>query len=172
MSYNPRNFSNGTSLYWFLVFPSPLRLSCERGSHHTSRFPANSDAAAAPTLITSAFTSRACPLLSRKLLPLPFPRVVPAGLEYRSQNKDRCPVIAFSTVDHIYKTDLSKKDMFQPLARSRLGVCSPPTAHLGVQTSNHPHRITVKHFQSPVFVSFQAHLQAEEKRGMNERQNG
>jgi len=150
----------------------------------TSRFPAscmsplvcshdaNSATAVAPTLVTTAFSSRACPLLSRKLHPLPLPRVVPAGLEHRSQNKVFCPVIAFPAADHNYKTDPNMKDVFQPSPHSRLRVFPPPTAQLGVQTQNHPCCITVKHFQSPAFVSFQAGLQAEERKRVKRKQNG
>lgn len=92
---------------------------------------ANSATAASPTLVTAAFSSRALSLLSRKLHSLP--RVVPAGLEHQSQDKAYCPVIVFPTADHIYKTDLNMKDVFQPLPQQSEGL-PLPAACLGVQT--------------------------------------
>lgn len=155
-----------TSPFWFLIFPSPLRLGWESDPHRkqVSSHDENSAIAAAPTLV-SPDSNRAWPWLSKKLHLLPLPRVVPAGMEPRSQDKVCCPLMAFSTVYHIYKTDLNKKDLVQPSPRSRLRVCIPPTPHCGVQTRNHPCCITVKHIQSPAFVSFQACLQrkGEEK---------
>lgn len=152
------------------LVPTTSRLPASGRSLPVCCHDANSAIAAAATLVTTAFSSRACPLLSRKLHLLP--RVVPAGREHRSQDKVCCPVRAFSTMDHIYKTDLNMKDVLQPSPQSSLRVCPSPTAHLGVQTQNHPCCVTLKPFQSPAFVSFQACLQVEERKGVKRRQNG
>lgn len=88
---------------------------------------ANAARAAAPT---AALSSTACPLLPRRLHPLPLHTVGPAGLGHRNQDKGCCPRTALSTVGHICETDLSKGDVFQPLPSSRPRLCpaSPSTS--------------------------------------------
>lgn len=127
-----------TDLFCLPIFVSPLRLGCESGPHHSHVSWLFQESPSLPSWCKlchsccthSAFSSKTCPLLPRKLHLVPLHTVVPAGLEHRNQDKVCCPRTALSTVEHIYEQDLNKRDVFQLLPNNRQRVCpaSPSTS--------------------------------------------